>query len=533
MLADTVEGRDLEKLPGERWSWRGVPRRHWYALAGGVAVLLIVGVAAWLVNGHWPYRYRNVKPMLENVFASQITFGQYHRIYFPNPGFVADKVTLRRNTALGLPPVGSIDHVRVEGRWIDLILLRRRVKRVEADGLHVVIPPVGSEANHQDFPLGSARDFTGPETAVGELDIYNALLDIMRTDGSRYSFPVFRLVLGNVQQGRRVTFRLKMQNAIPSGDIQAHGSLGPVRADDLGQTPVSGEYTFTGVRLEDVSGLRGVLEAKGSFRGNLGGIEADTDGQVPDFAIGHGQPRQLTGRARGAVNALNADVKLHSVDLHTGRTDIHAEGTIAGKPKTTDLDIAVRRGRAEDILQPFMHGRAPITGPVQLRTKARLAPAEEGKTFFQRLTMDGRFDIPAEKMTNPQTAKSMTAFSERAQGGHEPAQEVGDDQPQAISSLVGDVIIRNGIAHAKALTFELPGAVAHVSGDFDLRNQNVKMTGDLRMQADVSHVATGFKSVLLKPFAPFFRKKHAGAVVPIVVNGAPHAYKVSQNVLKH
>jgi hypothetical protein len=53
------------------------------------------------------------------------------------------------------------------------------------------------------------------------------------------------------------------------------------------------------------------------------------------------------------------------------------------------------------------------------------------------------------------------------------------------------------------------------------------------MQADVSHVATGFKSVLLKPFAPFFRKKPAGAVVPIVVSGAPHAYKVSQNVLKH
>ena len=40
------------------------------------------------------------------------------------------------------------------------------------------------------------------------------------------------------------------------------------------------------------------------------------------------------------------------------------------------------------------------------------------------------------------------------------------------------------------------------------------------------------KSILLKPFAPFFHKKHAGADVPIRVTGAPHRYRVSQNVLK-
>ena len=156
------------------------------------------------------------------------------------------------------------------------------MKRVEADGLHVVIPPIGSEANHQDFPPGSSGDFTGPKTAVGELDIYNAVLDILRTDGSRYTFPIWRLVLGNVQQGQSVTFCLKMRNAIPSGDIQAHGSLGPVRAGDLGQTPVSGQYTFTGVQLAEVGSLHGVLQVQGSFHGNLGGIDADTQGNVQE-----------------------------------------------------------------------------------------------------------------------------------------------------------------------------------------------------------------------------------------------------------
>lgn len=531
MLAENVNSPEAEKSPDERWSWRGVPRRHWYVLAAGLAVMVVIGVVGWLVNAHWPYRYRNVKPMLESVFASRITFNKYHRVYFPNPGFEANGLTLRRNSAPNLPPVGSIEHVRVEGRWIDLLLLRDRVKRVEADGLHVVIPPVGSEANREDFPPGSAGDFAGPKMTVGELDIYNALLDLMRKDGQRYSFPIYRLVLSNVHLGSKVTYRLKMRNALPSGDIDAHGTLGPIKPHGLAQTPVSGEYTFNGVKLEDIHGLHGVLKSNGSFLGNLGGIEVKTTADVPDFAIQRGQARRLQATARVAVNALNGDVTMHSLDLHTGNTDVHGEGTVAGKPKITNMDITVKHGRAEDILQPFMHNRAPVTGPVQLSAKAHLAAAEPGRKFLDRLTMDGRFDIPRERITNPNTAKSLTAFSERAQGGRESAQDVGD-VPQTISSLIGDLTVRNGIAHAKALTFELPGAVAHLSGDFNLRNQNVKMTGDLRMDADLSHVTTGFKSVLLKPFAPFFRKKHAGAVVSIEVTGAPHQYRVSQNVIK-
>ena len=59
------------------------------------------------------------------------------------------------------------------------------------------------------------------------------------------------------------------------------------------------------------------------------------------------------------------------------------------------------------------------------------------------------------------------------------------------------------------------------------------MTGDLRMQTDISHVTTGFKSFVLKPLAPFFKKKDAGAVVPIAVTGSPQNYKVSQNIIPH
>jgi hypothetical protein len=37
--------------------------------------------------------------------------------------------------------------------------------------------------------------------------------------------------------------------------------------------------------------------------------------------------------------------------------------------------------------------------------------------------------------------------------------------------------------------------------------------------------------MLLKPLIPFFKKKQAGAVVPIAITGKAGAYKVTQNIL--
>ena len=51
------------------------------------------------------------------------------------------------------------------------------------------------------------------------------------------------------------------------------------------------------------------------------------------------------------------------------------------------------------------------------------------------------------------------------------------------------------------------------------------------MESDISHVTTGFKSALLKPLAPFFKKHNAGAVIPIAVTGGPDGYKITQDLL--
>jgi len=87
------------------------------------------------------------------------------------------------------------------------------------------------------------------------------------------------------------------------------------------------------------------------------------------------------------------------------------------------------------------------------------------------------------------------------------------------------------VVSSQRLTFEVPGAEAELNGWYDLGDGKVRLIGKLRMDSDVSHVTTGFKSLLLKPLVPFFRKNNAGALVPIVVTGAPDNYDVKQNLL--
>jgi hypothetical protein len=500
----------------------------------GVAIVLLVAVIVPLAIKNWPFRNQKVKPMLETVFASKINIDRYHTTYFPHPGLVAEGLTMRRNTAQDLPPIGSADTLIVQGNWLDLLMLRHRIRLVDVKGLHVVIPPVGSRANHEDFPPGSSADFAGPKTAVDTFHLQEATLDIIRDAGGRYSFPIHDLSIHNLQSGQAVSYEVDMQNAKPTGRIQAHGSFGPVTPHNLGDTPLSGDFVFSPVNLGDIGKLRGTMSAQGHFTGRLADIEANATSHTPDFAVNRGTPTDVSATAQATINGLNADVVLHTIEARTGKTVVHAGGAIMGSPKVTNLDIVVTKGRAEDLLRPFLHELPPVAGFVWMKSHARVVPGGHGVKFLDRLQMDGGFEVPAERITNHAVEKKLSAFSARAQGAVSGESEAGNPQDavaDAVSSLAGKATIRHGVLSTERLTFVVPGAVANLKGTYNFRGGAVHLTGDLRMDADISHATTGFKSAMLKPLAPFFKKKKAGAVVPIAVTGVPHQYKVGQNLL--
>ena len=377
-------------------------------------------------------------------------------------------------------------------------------------------------------------DFAGPTTTVETLHMQDALLDVLHEDGGRASYPIRDLALHDVRSGLATHYVVDMQNAKPTGRIQAHGNFGPLIPSNLGGTPLSGEFVFSPVNLGDIGTLHGTLAANGHFSGRLADIETTFTAATPDFAVGKGQPTRVSGSAQCTVNGLNADVVLHTIEVQVGSTVVHAGGTVTGSPKVTDLQMQVEKGRAEDLLRPFLHDRVPISGVVWLTSRAHVAPGTHGEKFLQRLAVDGGFSVPAQRITDPQTSKSLAAFSARAQGAGS-----GDGQPgnpstadaDVVSSLKGQVKIRNGVVSTSQLTFDVPGATADLHGTFAFHTNAVHLTGQLKMDSDISHAATGFKSVLLKPLAPFFKKKKAGAVVAIAVTGVPHQYKVGQDVL--
>jgi hypothetical protein len=501
---------------------------------GGLVIIALAAAGFSLLNKDWPFRYRNVKPLLESVFASKITIDHYHRIYFPHPGFVADGLTMRRNSAQNLPPIGTAEEMMVEGNWLDLLMLRARIRLVEVKGLHLVIPPVGSRANHEDFPPGSSADFAGPDTMVEKLHMRDAVLDILRNEGGRYSFPIHELTLRNVHSGQAAAYVVDMQNAAPSGRIQAHGSFGPITPSNLGGTPLDGVFQFSAANLGEIGELKGTLSAQGHFTGRLAEVEATATTDTPNFAVSHGTPVDVAGSVQATINGLNGDVVLHTIELKTGATVVDAGGWVMGSPQVAEIDMEVAKGRAEDLLRPFVHEQPAVVGVVWLKAHARVAPGGGGVKFLQRLAVDGGLSVPAERMTDHAAEQSLTAFSARAQGAGDDKGEAGNPDTAAadvVSSLAGQVKVRNGVVSSDRLTFHVPGASADLKGTYALHGGAVHLTGEMKMDADISHAATGFKSALLKPLDPFFKRKQAGAVVAVAVTGTPGEYKVGQDIL--
>jgi hypothetical protein len=503
-------------------------------IAVAAVAISIAAVASYFVAVHWPYRHREIKPLLESVFGGQITVAQYHRTYFPNPGFLATGITIRRKSAPDQPPVGTVKTLYVQGHWPDLLLLRNRVELVDMTGFHLTLPAPGSREARDEFPAGSPADFTGPDTLIERLEIHDSKLDILRDNGGRFSFAIHQLHIEDLQKGRAMRFVVDMDNALPSGRIGAAGVFGPLNAQNLGATPVRGQFTYESVRLHDLGNVSGTLHAAGHFSGPLNSLAATANGVVPDFAVDHGQPSAVSGSIQCTVNALDGNVIFHSMDLRTGATLIHATGSVVGPPKTTDLDITVTRGSAQDLLRPFLSSEVPITGPAQLRAHAYLEAATGNAGFFERLHVTGAFNVPAEQATDSSIERTLTAFSDREVRGKSPKANGSDSkqvQPSdVISSVRGPATIRNGVVSTHGLTFELPGARAELDGTFNLHTSAVHLVGKLAMQSNISHATTGFKSFLLKPLAPFFKKKNAGTVVPIAITGAPGSYKVTQDI---
>jgi hypothetical protein len=290
---------------------------------------------------------------------------------------------------------------------------------------------------------------------------------------------------------------------------------------------VRGAYSFTNADLSTIKGIAGTLSSKGQYAGILNNIVVDGTTDTPDFRVAiSGRPIPLHTDFHAVVDATSGDTFLRPVRAKLLDCWLVANGSVVRmrEPKghRVDLDVAIAKGKIETLLRLAVRTDPPIvTGLVQLKTRFDLSPGDA--TVVDRLKLAGRFRVSQAHFTNGKVQDKIDALSMRSLGKAKLAQHnILDD---VRSDLSGVFNLEDGVIQFSKLQFEIPGTQVNLTGKYSLDGNQFDFHGKARLDAKLSHMVTGWKSILLKPADPFFSKNGAGTELPVKVTGTqsePH-----------
>jgi hypothetical protein len=296
------------------------------------------------------------------------------------------------------------------------------------------------------------------------------------------------------------------------------GSFGPWQKDDPGLTPISGEYTFSNADLGVFHAIAGTLDSTGKFAGVLRRIEVHGETRTPRFRLAGGNPVPLNTRFDSIVDGTSGDTELQPVRAMLGDTPIEARGRVirpeGAKARSVVLDVAVRKGRIEDLVRLAVKASEPfLRGAIDLRTKMQILPLP-GRAVGERLVLDGSFYMDRSQFMGGSVQQKIDMLSRRAQG-----QPKNEEISDVFSSLRGGFSLRDDDLQFSELVFQVPGAAIHLHGGYGIDSEQIDLHGVARLHAKVSETMTGWKRILLKPLDPLLSKSGAGTLLPIRVGG--------------
>ncbi|HMF53551.1 MAG TPA: AsmA-like C-terminal region-containing protein, partial [Edaphobacter sp.] len=211
---------------------------------------------------------------------------------------------------------------------------------------------------------------------------------------------------------------------------------------------------------------------------------------------------------------------LQPVQAKLGQSSFTCSGAIVnikGKGHRIDLDVDVPNGRIQDFLQLAVKTQPAImTGRLGMKTKLQIHPGKESVT--QKLALNGGFTLRSIHFVNPEWQDKVDMMSLRARGEAKDAKPGAED---VSSEMKGRFGMGAGKMRFDRLTYTLPGADIALAGIYSLDGNELDFDGTVRTKAALSNmVATWWKSWLLKPVDPFFKKHGAGAEIPFKVSGS-------------
>jgi hypothetical protein len=485
---------------------------------GGLLAVVVIGGAAALVSTHWPFTRDTIVRALHEEFSSTVELKTFHATYF-TPGCVAEGVTLRRNSDRNAPPIATIEKLTIQGSYLGLFSIPKRVPRVKVEGLHVFASPRSESTGNEAPPTGGLEQFA---LVIDEVIADGAVVEFASGEpgAEPLKFEIHKLTLNSVADDRPISFHATLLNPEPPGEIRTDGQFGPLRPQGAGHTVLSGSYVFQHADLGVFSGIAGMLSSTGKFNGVLEHIEVEGSTDAPNFQVTTNHAVDLKTQFHAIVNGMDGDVALQSVHAQLERTSVVSQGEVANKAgsegKTVSLGATELQGRIQDWLLLFSKADPPaMTGAMNFTVQVRVPPGK--RHFIERVNLQGDFGIDAASFTRSTTQGNVNTLSQVAQGAKE-----NDDPASVIENLKGHVVLKDAIATFSDLSFSVPGALARMHGTYGLLTQQLDLHGTVRVDNKLSKGSKGMDSFLLKFVEPFLKKKNAGEIVPIRVGGTLH-----------
>jgi hypothetical protein len=425
----------------------------------------------------------------------------------------------------GVQPLLSIGEFRFQTGLRDLFREPMHVDTIFVDELTMNIPPKNDRQQMSSMRRrGGKMSITVDHFLCTDTKI---IINTMRPNKPPLLFDIAGLHLKDIGPGLPLRFEATLLNPRPVGDIQSTGLFGPLNEQSPRDSAVQGTYFFSNADLGTLKGLGGILSSKGDYSGTLGRIEVQGVTDTPDFQVavsGHRVP--LHTEFHAIVDGTDGDTYLDPVKARVLHSSFTARGKVirVTNPNGHEIELHVVLGKAtiEDLLTLGVRTDPPImSGVVGMSTALNLSPGQGDIT--DRLRLNGTFHVADGHFSNDKLQNRIDGLSLRGLG--KPKLIGKEEEATVPTELRGTFNLQRGMLSFSLLHFQVPGTHADMTGQYSLDGNTFDFHGRLRMDATLSHMTTGWKSILLKPVDPFFRKNGAGTEVPIKITGTrsePH-----------
>lgn len=534
--------------PEKKSFWR---RHRWiFWLAGAVIVgFIAIGAVLAVIAQHFePYLRARIVDSLQQRFHTHVELDGFHvavnnirqgewgiwatgkglRIWQPTPVNGEQQLEVTSNA-----PMISLDSFsfHVPLRWEQTRSIH--IREIRLKGLHLRVPPRAHNAQKLPIPAAAEPNPQQPAVVIDRIlcDGADLLLETNKPGKLPMDFAIPHLTLTHVTPGGQMGYIADVVNPKPQGMVHAEGNFGPWQTADPGLSAIDGKYHLDKADLGVFRGIGGLITSDGQYTGTLRELHVTGTANVPDFSLSHfGNPVPLATQFDARVDGTDGDTWLDNVNATLGHSPFTTSGEIvrvragASLPasqtaqadgRDIDLDVNIAHGQIDDFLKlASKTGNTLLTGAVAVKAHLQIPPGHD--PVDERLKLDGTFQISSARFTSDKIQSRIQQLSLRGQG--RPEDIKAQDPTLVRSQMQGTFHMSRGVIALPDLEYNVPGADIQLKGSYALDGP-LNFTGTARMQATVSHMVTGWKSLLLKPVDKFFSKDGAGTLVPITIQG--------------